>query len=108
MLSQIPTPAPGEIEKLLIPAVAILSIAALVKKIFPTKRSDSDFVTKAELANELSSVRDKIDARFLTLSEKLDHLGSSLHERLTELQSNVARLDERTKTKSQIENSNSK
>ena len=97
VLSQLPAPAAGDIEKFLIPAVALLSIVALVKKVFPGKRSDSDFVTKTELTNELASVRDKIDARFLTLSEKIDRLGSSLHERLTELQSNVARLDERTK-----------
>ena len=97
MFSQIPVPQPGEIEKLLIPAVAVLSIAALVKKIFPTKRSDSDFVTKTERGAELTTIRDKIDARFLSLNEKLDHIGSSLHEKLTELQSDVSRLDERTK-----------
>ena len=97
MLSQIPTPAPGEIEKLLIPAVAVLSIAALVKTIFPTKRNDSDFVTKTELANELGTVRDKIDARFLTLGEKIETLGTSIHSRLNQMEAGLARVDERTK-----------
>jgi len=97
MFSQIPVPQPGEIEKLLIPAVAVLSIAALVKKIFPTKRNDSDFVTKTELANELGTVRDKIDARFLTLGEKIETLGTSIHDRLNQMEAGLARVDERTK-----------
>ena len=97
MFSQIPVPQPGEIEKLLIPAVALLSIAALVKKLFPPKRSDSDFVTKTELANELSTVRDKIDARFLSLSEKIETLGTSIHNRLNQMEAGLARVDERTK-----------
>jgi len=96
MLSQLPSPAPGEIERWLVPAVAVLSIAALVKKVFPSRRSDAEFVTKTELQSELGTVRDKIDARFLTINEKLDHLGSSLHERLTE-QADLARMDERIK-----------
>jgi len=37
-------------------------------------------------------IRDKIDARFLALSEKIEHLGATLHERLTQLESAVARL----------------
>ena len=97
MLSQIPTPAPGEIERWLLPAVAVLSIAALVKKLFPARRSDSEFVTKAELSQDFAAVRDKIDARFLTLNEKLEQVGTSLHDRLTELRADLARVDERTR-----------
>jgi len=96
-LSQIPIPAPGALENWLLPAVAVLSIAALIKKVFPRKRDEDAFVTRAELHHELNTVRDKIDARFLTLSEKLDHLGTTIHEKLTSVESALARVDERTK-----------
>src|SRR6266550_2591432 len=76
MLFQLPSPAPGQLESWLLPAVAVLSIAPLVKKVFPRKRNDDEFVSKTELHHELNTVRDKIDARFLTLSEKLDHLSA--------------------------------
>ena len=48
MLAQLPTPAPGDLEKFALSAAAVLSIAALVKKILPARRSDSDFVTRGE------------------------------------------------------------
>ena len=96
-LMQLPTPAPGQLESWLLPAVAVLSVAALVKKVFPRKRSDDELVSKTELHHELNTVRDKIDARFLTLSEKLDHLGTTIHDRLNQLDSGLARVDERTK-----------
>src|SRR3989449_8397721 len=97
MFLQLPTPAPGSIEAWLIPAMAILSMVALGKKVFWRKPPENQFVTKAELHHELNTVRDKIDARFLTLSEKIDHTGSSIHERLAVLQAALARVDERTK-----------
>jgi len=62
----------------------------LVRKVFPHKRSDDEFVTKSELHHELAAIRDKIDARFLALSEKIEHLGTSI-------EAGLARLDERTK-----------
>jgi hypothetical protein len=97
MISQLPTPAPGDIEKFLITATAILSMTAVGKKFFAPKRNDSDLATKAELQSELNAIREKIDARFVALAEKVDQLSKSVHERLTDLHSNVARLDERTK-----------
>jgi hypothetical protein len=97
LLLQIPTPATGEIERWMIPAATILSLVALWKKVFPPRRSEESFATKAELNHELSAVRDKIDARFLTLTEKLDHLGTNINDRLSKLDAAVARLDERTK-----------
>jgi hypothetical protein len=93
MISQLPTPAPGDIEKFLITATAILSMTAVGKKFFAGKRNDSDLVTKAEL----NAMGDKLDARLVALVEKVDQLSKSVHERLTELQSNLARVDERTK-----------
>ena len=97
-LAQIPTPPPGSIEAWLIPAAAVLSLVALAKKLLPARRSDESFATKAELNHELGAVRDKIDARFLTLTEKIDHLGTSINDRLAKLEAAVARVDERTKS----------
>src|SRR5258707_7723851 len=97
LIAQIPTPQTGEIEHWIIPAAAILSILGLWKKVFPPRRSEESFATKAELNHELSAVRDKIDARFLTLTEKLDHLGANINDRFSKLESAVARVDERTR-----------
>src|SRR6266705_505311 len=97
MLLQLPNIQPGQLENWLLPAVAVLSIAALIKKVFPRKRSDDEFVSKTELHHELTTVRDKIDARFLTLSEKIDHLGTTIHEKLTSVETALARVDERTR-----------
>jgi len=97
MLLQLPAPAPGQLESWLLPAVAVLSIVALIKKVFPRKRDEDAFVTRAELHHELNTVRDKIDARFLTLAEKIENLGTGIHEKLTTLESALARVDERTK-----------
>ncbi len=97
-LLQIPTPASGEIERWLISAAAVLSLAALWKKVFPPRRTDDQFVTKLELQQELASLRLEMHGHFLALTEKIDQLGATIHERLAKLESAVARLDERTKT----------
>jgi hypothetical protein len=105
-LAQIPTPAPGAIEAWLISAAAVGSMILLGKKLLPGKRTGADLVTRTELHHELAAVHDKIDARFLTLSEKIDRLGESIHTRLaqvevrlSQVESSLARLDERTKPK---------
>src|SRR5437867_3333286 len=99
MFAQLPTPPPGALETWLLCAVAILSILALVKKVFLTKSpAQPEFVTKTEFHHALDGVRDKIDARSLTLGEKIDAMAGSIHARLTRLESTVARLDERTKS----------
>src|SRR5881396_3088821 len=97
MLMQIPTFAPGQLENWLIPAAAVLALVALVKKVFPRKLSEEEFVTKSELHHELNTIRDKIDARFLALSERIGSLEATLHENMTDIKTCLARLDERTK-----------
>ena len=115
-LSQIPSATPGSIEAWLIAAAAVGSLAVLGKQLFVRKPSiDAEFVTKAEfrafregVERDLNGLRDKIDARFLTLVEKIDAVkaellvagerrGSSIHRRMNELEAGLARLDERTK-----------
>src|SRR5882724_13048770 len=103
MFSQIPTPAPGQLENWLIPAAAIASMALLAKKLFtrnpvvgratpcaphghvghsvPTAPLP-DLITRTEFHHELNTIRDKIDARFLSLSEKIEALGEALHQNM--------------------------
>jgi len=96
-LSQLPTPAPGEIERWLIPAAAALSLAALWKKVFPSRRADDQFVTKLELQQELARLQLEMHGHFLALGEKIDHLATQMNDRFAKLEAGVARLDERTK-----------
>ena len=109
MLAQIPTPPPGSIESVALALAAIGSIVLVGKKVFARKTpEESAFVTRSEFHAEVNVLRDKIDARFLGLSEKLDtlkadlleaaeHRSSALHHRINELESGLARVDERTK-----------
>ena len=103
MFLQLPTPAPGQLENWLIPAAAVASMALLFRKLFPRKRTDDAFVTRSELHHELNAIRDKIDARFLALSERIASLEVTLHENMTEIKACLARLDERTKNPMQQE-----
>jgi len=97
MLLQLPSAPPGSIENWLLPAAAVASMALLFRKLFPGKRSDDEFVTKSELHHELAAIRDKIDARFLALSEKIEQLTISVNDRLARIEATLARIDERTK-----------
>jgi outer membrane murein-binding lipoprotein Lpp len=87
ILAQLAPPTATELGHWLVPAAAVLWLVGQWKKVFP--RKDEKFATKAEL----SALCDKIDARFLMLSEKIDALAT----RVSELATVVARLDERTK-----------
>ena len=109
MLLQLPSPTPGAIENWLLCFAAIASVFLLFKKLLLQKRAgsqssatqapiiDHPFVTKTELHHELSVAHDKLEARFLALTEKIDVLGTSLHSRLNQLEAGLARVDERTK-----------
>ena len=98
MFLQLPTPAPGAIENWLLSFAAIASLVVLAKKLFSRKSpAEFQFVTKTEFHHELTAVRDKIDARFLALTEKLENLGTSLHITLNQVEAGLARVDERTK-----------
>ena len=94
---------------------ALLGLASLGLKVFNRKPRDPQFVNQTEfhesrrdIARELETLRARLDHNFDRLLEKLDEhkteiLASTqsrdrlLHDRLTELQSHLARLDERTK-----------
>src|SRR5437899_12823999 len=122
MLMQIPTPPAGSIESWLISAAAVISLILLGKKLFIRKPPiEAEFVSKAEfrtfresVERELNGLRDKIDARFLSLGEKIEEMksellsagerrGSSLHRRINELEAGLARVDERTRKTGMME-----
>jgi len=108
MFAQLPLAPTGAIENWLLSAAAIASMALLVKKLFFHRPGTAEFVTHTDLHREMTSVRDKIDARFFALGEKIDQIradlltagerrGDSIHKRLNQLEVNLARVDERTK-----------
>jgi hypothetical protein len=116
MLAQIPTPLPGAMESWLISAAAILSLVVLARKLFVRRPTiEAEFVTKAEfrifresVERDLENLRERLDARFQGLGEKLElfkseilaageRRGSALHQRINELESGLARVDERTR-----------
>jgi len=108
-LAQIPAPPSGAIETWLLSFAAIASIAVLAKKLLATKqRSGPEFVTRTEFHHEMTEVREKIDRGFLATRDAIDqakgHLTltvekqtASIHKRLSDLETLVARVDERTK-----------
>jgi hypothetical protein len=118
MFLQLPTLPSGAIETWLLCAAAIASLIVLAIKLFIRKPPiEAEFVSKAEfravresVERELNGLRDKIDARFANLGEKMDEMkselltagerrGGSIHRRINELEAGLARVDERTKAK---------
>ena len=116
MFAQIPTPQPGSIESWLFAAAAIASLVVLGKKLFLRRPPlEVEFVSKAEfrifretVERDLNALRDRIDARFLTLTEKMDEIktellsagqrgAGSIHRRISDLEAGLARVDERTR-----------
>jgi hypothetical protein len=108
--AQIPAPPSGAIETWLLSFAAIASIAVLAKKLFVRKaRNGPEFVTRTEFHHEITDVREKIDRGFLATRDAIDqaknHLTvsterqtASIHKRLNDLETLVARVDERTKS----------
>ena len=114
--SQIPNPPAGAIESWLISGVAVVSIAALIMKVFVRKPPiEAEFVSRTEfrmfregVERELYGLRDRIDARFLSVVEKMEQMKAELlaegerragaiQQRLNEMEAGLARVDERTK-----------
>ena len=117
MFSQIPSPPPGAIETWLLCAAAVVSLIVLAMKLFVRKPPiEAEFVSRTEfrmfrdsVERDLNGLRDKIDARFLILSEKMEEMktqlliagerrGDSIHRRITQLEAGLARVDERTRS----------
>jgi len=122
MFMQLPAPPAGAIETWLVCAAAVTSLVVLAMKLFVRKPPiEAEFVSKAEfrtfresVERELNGLRDKIDARFLCLGEKIEETkgellvagerrSSSIHRRIKELEAGLARVDERTRKTGMME-----
>ena len=119
VLGQFPSLPAGALETWLLCLIALLPAAALAKKLFPRRTPDSaaqnGFVARADferfaesVRQDLTALRDRMDERFLALFGKLDQLKSDLlaaeerraaaiDQRLNEVESGLARVDERTR-----------
>ena len=95
LLANIPPPSGPALGDWLITGAAVGSAYLVFKKIFA--RKPGDFTTRTEFQQEVSALRDKIDARFLTLSEKIESLGAAINQRLAQIEAGLARVDERTR-----------
>jgi hypothetical protein len=86
------------------------TVAVLVKKFLGRKspKPKAEYITRAEFHQGLDATRDRIGASYLALADKLDanhkevlggleRQGANFERRLDQLESNLARLDERTK-----------
>ena len=81
---------------------------AIAKKLLPRKEGPKpDVITRAEFHQGMDSVRDRVGASYLALSDKMDaqqrsvlealeRQGARFERRLDQLESAFARLDERT------------
>jgi sensor histidine kinase YesM len=101
-------PSATNTEKWAAIAAALGGIIAALKK-FTSRKAHKEPITRAEFHQQLDSIRDRITASYMALSEKLDQhqeqnttrfdaLESRIECRLDHLEQSVARLDERTKT----------
>jgi hypothetical protein len=95
----IPTPSAEYLDHVLAAGSAFISIIALFRRaaLKQLTARDSHFATKSELHESGETHRNHFDSRLLSLTEKIDHLGTGLHARLNQLESGLARVDERTK-----------
>ena len=115
MISQLPPLANGDLEKWLLGAAGAASLYVLFRAAGFLRGKAEEFVRQEEfrlfrtsVEQELGGLRDRIDSRHLAVVEKLEGLGNTLlHEtakntetlqnRLAQVESVVARLDERTR-----------
>ncbi len=93
-----------------IATAVIAALAALAKKFLPAKKSPKpEYISRTEFHDGLEKVRDRIGASYLALADKielqhnqvltkLDRQGANFERRLDQLETNLARLDERTRT----------
>jgi hypothetical protein len=86
----------------------VTGAAAVAKKYIGRQKPRPEYITRAEFHHELTATRDRIGASYLALADKielqhnqmlsvLDRQGANFERRLDQLESNLARLDERTK-----------
>lgn len=105
-LSELPAPSPHALGSWLLSAAGALSILALAKQFMRKTPLEAEFLTKREFQEfkdkDVADLRNRIDHSHESLSIKLD----SINNRLSDVSSLVARLDERTKHRQPPSNQN--
>lgn len=107
-IANLPAPPAGAIENVALSLAAIASMLVLGRQLFPRKIPPESLVTRTEFHADLTALRDRIDARFLGLGEKMEVLkadllsaaelrSGALHKRINDIESGLARVDERTR-----------
>ena len=93
-------------------AAFITGAVLIVKKVLTRKdRPKPDYITRIEFHQSMTAVRDRIGASYLAMADKLDanhkeimsaldRQGAVFERRLDQLETNFARVDERTKVSS--------
>ena len=71
--------------------------AILFRKIRLRRNPKPNYITRAEFHQGMDAVRDRIAAGYMAVSEKIDANHREIERRLDQLDTSVARLDERTK-----------
>jgi len=101
-LAEVAAPTANALGSWLISAAAVLSLFALGKQLVRKTPIEAEFLTK----KEFNEFRDKVDTSFNSLRDRIDNshdaLGNKLdaiNNRLGEMNSLVARVDERTKNR---------
>ena len=103
------TPSSIQTEKWAFLTAAVAGALALAKKFLPRSSPPKpEHITRAEFHTGMDAVRDRIGASYLALADKieqqhnqvlttLDRQGTNFEHRIDQLESNLARLDERTR-----------
>ena len=94
---------------------AFITGGALVLKKLVTRKAPPkpDYLTRAEFHQSMTAVRDRIGASYLAMADKLDanhkeimgaldRQGAAFERRLDQLETNFARVDERTKVSASL------
>jgi hypothetical protein len=112
ILAQLPTPPAGAIENALITSAAIGSIILIAKKLLPRKRKEDEsppnrleFHLLRERVDALSGKLDShsghMEQRFEKITSRLDEISEAIHQRLGSMEAGLARVDERTRRRSE-------
>lgn len=77
---------------------AIAAAAAIAKKLITRKsaKPKPEYISRAEFHHGMDAVRDRIAAGYMALADKIDFNHREIERRLDNLDTTVARLDERT------------
>jgi hypothetical protein len=97
-------PLPDPTTTTILTAIGVGSVAIINKLMARNEAARPDYATSAEfhqgmdaVRQEFDALRDKIDSCYITLSEKIETSTATVHARLTQIESAIIRIEQRTK-----------